>query len=88
MRHWNYLTDVMEENRHYNEERRHAYQRALEENRVIRPSLSIRLKSKINSLRKEDHTLTNYPCKLPNGKMGRVAVIAQDGDWAFVCKVA
>ncbi|HEY5437139.1 MAG TPA: hypothetical protein VIK13_18060 [Candidatus Limnocylindrales bacterium] len=35
-----------------------------------------------------EHSLTDYPCRLPDGRMGRVAVIQQDGDWTMVCRMA
>jgi hypothetical protein len=34
----------------------------------------------------DEHSLTDYPCRLPDGTMGRVAVIPQGGDWALVCR--
>ena len=36
----------------------------------------------------EDHSLTDYPCRLPSGGMGRVAVVQQRGEWTLVCRVA
>ena len=36
----------------------------------------------------DEHSLTDYPCRLPDGTMGRVAVIMQGGDWALVCRRA
>ena len=36
----------------------------------------------------DDHSLTDYPCRLPNGSIGRVAVVLQGEEWALVCRVA
>ena len=36
----------------------------------------------------DDHSLTDYPCRLPDGTMGRVAVIELGGDWSLVCRRA
>jgi hypothetical protein len=36
----------------------------------------------------DEHSLTDYPCRLPDGTMGRVAVVMQDDDWALVCQRA
>jgi hypothetical protein len=36
----------------------------------------------------DDHSLTDYPCRLPNGSIGRVAVVQQGEDWALVCRAA
>jgi hypothetical protein len=35
-----------------------------------------------------EHSLTSYRCRLPNGRMGRVAAVVVDGEWTLVCKVA
>jgi hypothetical protein len=35
-----------------------------------------------------DHSLTDYPCRLPDGSLGRVAVVELNGDWTLVCRVA
>lgn len=80
------LADVQE--RHRGEERRHAHHRALLEGRRSGPSLPARLSAAIRKLTQRDHSLTDYPCRLPDGKIGRVAVVLQNGDWALVCRVA
>jgi hypothetical protein len=36
----------------------------------------------------DDHSLTDYPCRLPDGTMGRVAVFEHGGDWSLVCRRA
>jgi hypothetical protein len=39
-------------------------------------------------LRRDRHSLTTYPCRLPNGKIGRTAVVLSGGEWTLVCRVA
>jgi hypothetical protein len=39
-------------------------------------------------IRREDHSLTDYPCRRPDGSMGRTAIRLVDGEWAAVCTVA
>jgi hypothetical protein len=36
-------------------------------------------------LRTIAHELTDYPCRLPDGRMGRVAIHDVDGEWEAVC---
>jgi hypothetical protein len=31
------------------------------------------------------HAMTDYPCRLPDGRMGRTAIRHLDGDWVAVC---
>jgi hypothetical protein len=61
-----------------------------------RPSLAARLGAAILSIVRSDlprdvpldHSLTDYPCRLPDGRLGRVAVVMQASDWTLVCRVA
>jgi hypothetical protein len=41
-----------------------------------------------NLVRRADHSLTDYPCRLPSGGIGRVAVVLSGGEWTMVCRVA
>ena len=36
-------------------------------------------------LRTIAHELTDYPCRLPDGDMGRVAIREVEGEWEAVC---
>lgn len=36
----------------------------------------------------ERHALTSYPCRLPNGKEGRTAIVYKGGEWVAVCRTA
>ena len=79
----------IEEDLHRNEERRHAHHRALLETRASRPSMRARIGAAILNLDpRARHSLTEYPCRLPSGGMGRVAVVLSGGEWAMVCRVA
>lgn len=54
-----------------------------------RPSPLARVRAGLDRLaRREDHSLTDYPCRLPDGSMGRTAIRQVDGEWAAVCTVA
>jgi hypothetical protein len=75
--------------RHRGEGRRHARHRSRLADRAERPSLPARFAATIaGTLRRDRHSLTSYPCRLPDGKLGRVAVVIVDGDWTMVCRVA
>ena len=83
------LADAYEQDRHRGEERRHAHHRALLEGRVERPSLAARLAAAtLRVVRRDRHSLTSYPCRLPDGRIGRTAVVHSGGDWVLVCRVA
>jgi hypothetical protein len=82
------LTATSEVDRHRGEERRHAHHRGLLEGRVERPSQPARLVAAIQSIvRRDRHSLTNYPGRLPDGKIGRTAVVQVNGTWELVCRV-
>ncbi len=79
----------IDEERHRGELARHAYHRSLAETRVERSSWSARLGAAfMHVVRRDRHSLTDYMCRLPNGKIGRTAVVLQGGEWALVCRVA
>jgi hypothetical protein len=75
--------------RHRGERRRHARHRALPEARVERPSLPARTGAALLRVARRDrHSLTTYPCRLPDGRTGRTAIIRVDGEWVAACRVA
>jgi len=83
------LAIAIDEDRHRDEERRHAHHHALLEARAERPSWLGRLEAAFaNLVRRADHSLTDYPCRLPSGGIGRVAVVLSGGEWTMVCRVA
>ncbi len=83
------LVTTYEADRHRGEELRHALHRGLLEGRVERPSLPARLAAAIlRIVRRDAHSLTSYPCRLPDGKIGRTAVVEVNGTWELVCRVA
>ncbi len=59
------------------------------EGRILRPSRAVRLGAAIlRVVRRDRHSLTKYPCRLPDGKIGRTAVVYRGGEWTLVCRVA
>lgn len=82
------LGATIDEDRYRDAERRHAHHRALLEARAERPSLRARLAAAILSIGRRDHSLTDYPCRLPDGRTGRVALVQRGEDWTLVCRVA
>ena len=32
--------------------------------------------------------MTSYPCRLPDGRIGRTAAVPMNGEWVLVCRVA
>lgn len=70
------------------EELRLARLRAFHESQIRRSTWSTRLRTWVLSVIRPDHSLTDYPCRLPDGTLGRVAVVRADGDWTLVCRVA
>jgi len=73
---------------HAEELRRAEQDRWLAKARAGSSSTFSRLRDAIRARLAPDHSLTDYPCRLPDGRMGRVAVIQQDGDWTMVCRMA
>jgi hypothetical protein len=70
------------------EERGQQQYRAIIEARGERTSILARLEAAARNLVQPEHSLTDYPCRLPDGRMGRVAVIEQNGDWTMACRLA
>ena len=81
------LATTYEEDHHRFEERRHAHQRSLLEGRFQRPSPAARLAAAILHIVRHDRALTNYPCRLPDGKIGRTAFVEVGDAWVLVCRV-
>jgi hypothetical protein len=79
----------IDEERHRGEEQRHARHRSLIEAQGERPSLAARTGAAfMRAVRRDRHSLTNYPCRLPDGKIGVTAVVRSGGEWTLVCRVA
>jgi hypothetical protein len=55
---------------------------------VSGPSVLERLAGSFRKGVQDDHSLTDYPCRLPDGTMGRVAAIEHSGEWSLVCRRA
>jgi len=82
------LAATIDEDRHRHAERRHAHHRAILETRAWQPSLRARIGAAIQGIRRRDHALTDHPCRLPDGSIGRVAVVLDNAEWTLVCRVA
>jgi hypothetical protein len=83
------LAATYDQDRSRGVDRRNAHHQALSESRAIRPSPWARLEAAVLRVaRRERHSLTNQPCRLPDGKIGRTAVVQHDGEWTLVCWVA
>jgi hypothetical protein len=85
-----------DEDRHRGEAERHARHRARlatpavrSSSRAVRSSLPARLAAATSRLvRRDRHSLTGYACLLPDGKIGRTAVVLVGSEWSLVCRVA
>jgi hypothetical protein len=88
MRYGQYYFDSFEEDRHRGEARRHAEDRARRGGQVERHSLTARLAAAIQDRLRRERSLDGYPCRLPDGRIGQIAVVQKDGDWTLVCEVA
>jgi hypothetical protein len=93
MRHPTSLSSMLavtyDEDRDRGVDRRNAHHRALLASGAVRPSRLARLVAGIaHGVRGDRHSLTDYACRLPDGKIGRVAVLMQGGEWTLVCRVA
>lgn len=83
------LAADLERDRHRDEDRRHAHHRALRDAAGERRPWTERLQAAVTSfVRRDDHALTDYPCRLPDGGMGRVAIVDRGADWTLVCRAA
>jgi len=82
------LASTYEADRDRGEARRHEHQRARNEAQGDRVSTRARVMAAVRSRLKPEHSLTDYPCRLPDGRMGRVAVVRDRGDWVMVCRMA
>jgi hypothetical protein len=49
-------------------------------------SMLDRLRATVRARVRRDHSLTDYPCRLPDGGTGRVAVVLLEGEWTVVCR--
>jgi hypothetical protein len=79
----------IDEERRRGEGPRHAHHRALARATAQRPPSRARIAATVlHVIRRDRHSLTDYPCRLPNGKIGRTAVVMSGGEWTFVCRVA
>lgn len=84
-----YLSATYDQNRDGVFDEQHDHRRALLDARVDRPSLLARSRAGLSRLiRRDRHSLTSHPCRLPGGNIGRTAIVLVDGEWTAVCVVA
>ena len=50
-----------------------------------RPGLLARLVDGVRQRLEDRHSLTDHPCRLPDGRIGRTAIRQVDGEWVGVC---
>jgi hypothetical protein len=83
------LARTYEEDRYRGLERRSVHLRALHRLDVNRPSPLARSWAALSRLvRRDRHSITSYPCRLPDGKIGRTAIIRIEGSWTATCAIA
>jgi hypothetical protein len=82
------LAATYDQDRYRGIDRRNVQHRALLASRSVRPSLPTRLAAAFVRVVRRDRPVTDYPCRLPDGKIGRTAVVQRDGEWTLVCRVA
>ncbi len=46
------------------------------------------LRAAILHVIRRDHSLADHPCRLPDGRIGWVAVVLDGDEWVLVCRVA
>ncbi len=88
-----YVAATYDEDRYRDFDRRASHLRALRESppvsRRVGPSLLARARVALASaLRRDRHSLTSYPCRLPDGKVGRTTIVLIEGEWTAVCVAA
>jgi hypothetical protein len=49
------------------------------------PGLLARLVEAVRQRLEDRHSLTDYPCRLPDGRTGRTAIRQVGGEWVGVC---
>ena len=88
------LASTYESDRDRGEARRHEHRRAVVGGQADHVSIQARVMAvvrgrvRLAGARADDHSLTDYPCRLPDGRLGQVAVIRERGDWVMVCRTA
>jgi len=86
--HLYYRAASIGESRGRDEERLDAAQHLVpREAQPERVSLATKVRAAVQFVLRRDHSLTDYPCRLPDGRIGRVAVVKVAGEWSLVCRV-
>lgn len=84
------LAATYDEDRHRDLDRRAGHARAIREPAAVRrrSRLARTLATMARTARREQHALTRYPCRLPDGAIGRTMIVLVEGEWTAVCAVA
>ena len=84
-----YLSGIIEADHRRGFDRKSSHLRTLRESRVLRPWRLARSGAALARLiRRERHSMTSYPCRLPDGRIGRTSIVMVGGEWTAVCAVA
>ena len=84
-----YLAATDDQDRGRGFEAGYARHDALPDASIERPSQLARSRAGLARLiRRDRHSLTSYPCRLPDGKIGRTAIVLVEGEWTAVCAVS
>jgi hypothetical protein len=51
----------------------------------VRPGPLARLADTVRARFEDRHALTELPCRMPDGRIGRTAIREVEGDWIAVC---
>jgi hypothetical protein len=51
----------------------------------MRPGTLARLVDALRARLEDRHSLTEHPCRMPDGRIGRTAIRQSDGEWVAVC---
>jgi hypothetical protein len=78
------LAEAIEADRH-REQRRLAHLHALREGQA-RHSIWAEVRTRVLRAIGPERPLKHYPCRLPDGSRGRLALVAVDGEWALACR--
>ena len=84
-----YLAATFDADRRRGRDRRSGHLRAIREPFAMRASRPARAAAALTRIvRRERHAMTDHPCRLPNGQIGRTMIVNVDGEWTAVCAIA
>ena len=84
-----YLAATHDQDRNRGFDAGYARHDALPDASIDRPSPFARSRAALSRIvRRDEHSLTAYPCRLPDGRIGRTAIVLVEGEWSAVCAVS